>query len=226
MKDRNKKRGGFWTVFLVLVLIAGGGVAWLLFGSDGRSLVWMRINAVIQQVTNYFQPRPVPTATPAPTPMSTPQVARATPSETAVPLPSATPPPPPDPLVWLMGHRSQWPREVTLRTDTIYPIVLNGAQVGSGNVPAGSVLTLKGITPATRTVLAAYTVYGSERQIGIDATNLLELANIARQMPPSPTPGQGAASPRSLGVCNPADAPFRPPEDRPKATPSPRFPCS
>ena len=216
MKERNKKRSGFWTVFLVLVLAASGGVAWLLFGSGDRSLVWMRINAAIQQAANYFRPPPVPTATPAPTPVSTPQVAQATPSETAVPLPSATPPPPPDPLIWLMGHRSQWPSEITLKTDTIFPIVLNGARVGSGNVPAASLVALKGITPATRTALVAYPVYGSEREIGINSTNLLELATIALRVPPKPTPGQMAAVPRSLASASLPTLRSAPPADRPE----------
>ena len=193
-KHRKKKRGGFWTFVVVLLLLAGGGFAWLMlhFG-EGPAQAWTRVVAAVQLAVDYFQPRPAPTpapVTPAPTPAGTPMIARATPSETAAPRPSATPP---DPLQWLLGHRGAWPGEIALKRDTLFPIVLNGARVGSGNVPAGSSVALKSIVPATRSVMVAYPTYGSEREVGIDATNLLELANVALRMPPQPTPGPAMA---------------------------------
>ena len=216
VKHPKKKRGGFRTFAVVLLLLAGGGFVWLMlhFG-EGPALAWTRVVAAVQQAVDYFQPRPVPTpapATPAPTPLSTPVIVKSTPSATAVPLPSATPP---DPLQWLLGHRSSWPGEIALKKDTLFPIVLNGARVGSGNVPAGSSVALKGITPATRTVAVAYPAYGSEREVGIDETNLLELANIIMRTPPRPTPVQAVAMLRpsdsaSLPVLHSASAADRP----------------
>ena len=163
--------------------------------------------------------------------MSTPQIVQATPPEITVPLPTAIPlssaTPPPDPLVWLMGHRSQWPREITLKADTLFPIIYNGTQVGSGTVRAGNLLALKGITPTTRTVLAAYPEYSSEREIGIDTTNLLELASIALRVPPKPTPGQMAAVARPPAPGLAADPPFRSASRSSRRLHAgQRFPCS
>ena len=217
MNNHNRKRSGWRTFVLVLLLFIGGGVAWLVFASTDVSLpVWSRIKAAGHLAVNYFRPSPVPLAIRAPTPVSTPPLATPTPPEAVAALPSATPSPPPDPLGWIMDHRTQWPKEITLKTDTIFPIVSNGAQVGSGNVPAGSLIALKKINPATHTVVAAYPGYGSEREITISATNLLDLADVALRMPPTPAPAPIAANPRPLESASLPTLRSAPPGDRPE----------
>lgn len=141
--------------------------------NESPQQVWKRL---MDYVESFTRPKVAPTPTPTPTPMPKP-----TPKPT--PEPTATPTLPPDPLSWILEHKDRAPKEVTLIEAAEFPVVLNGKEVGSAQVPAGSKVSVIKIDPKTIDVV----FQGGGKRVPHDATNIRELAKL-EMAKPEPTP--------------------------------------
>jgi pullulanase len=75
----------------------------------------------------------------------------------------------------MIEHKEHWPQAVTLKVDTVFPILANGKAAGAGNVPAGSQLQIVAIAPPNVT-LASQLYGGGSTSVPIESTDLVELA--------------------------------------------------
>ena len=149
-----KKRQSLGCGSFLFVLTAAAATAFILTMhryQESPQRAWERI------VRGIFQKEAPPTGEPTPT------------QEVAQPTPR------PDALAWLIQHREYWPQEVTLREATEFPAVSGGKEVGSVNVPAGSMLKVTDIT--ANEIEADY--MGGKRRVAVDATDLRPRAEAA-----------------------------------------------
>ena len=107
---------------------------------------------------------PEPSSTPPPA-----ALARTTPPGSTLPVSAK----PVDALAWLAAHRERWPKEVTLKDAVSFPIMYDGREAGSGNVPPGSAVKLVGVEPAANRLTVSCATYGDgTRVVAIDRTDL------------------------------------------------------
>lgn len=126
---------------------------------------------------------------PGPTPEVTPQ----TPPEP--PSPSPTPSPRPtgplieespseslsEPIAWILGepNRKKWPRSLTIVSPVVLPIIIEGAEVGQVNQPAGASGALLDVERSGNDVVVTLMLSGSARKLPAEKTNLLQAAEQA-----------------------------------------------
>ncbi len=169
--------------------------------NESPEQVWKRL---VDFVETMVKPAPAPTPTPEPAQSSTPAPEpAATPEST--PEPAATPeatPTPVEPIAWLLEHKAQTPKEVTLQRPAALSISANGKVIGSVTVPVGAKAQVVGFTSET----VAVRVGNAAGQVPIDATNLRALAK-AEQEKAEPRP----ALPRSRRSRRPLPEPWHGP---------------
>ncbi len=170
--------GGSGLVKLVLfgLFIAAAGFGYAMFRfHETPTQTWARLSAYVETLRHptvvvLTQPTPEPEGTPPPA-----VSAHATPAS-----PGATPPVPAkqvDALAWLAMHKERWPKEVTLKDTVSFPIVYDGREAGTGNVPPGSAVRLVGVEPSVNRLAVACATYGnSTRTVAIDRTDLPQRA--------------------------------------------------
>ncbi len=170
--------GKFLVTFLLLTLAAFAFACYRFHESPRQA--WQRL-------ANYAetQVQPAPIAKPTPVALSAPKPVAMQPPET---LPvkktnietAPVPPPPPDPLTWILDHKDRSPQEITLRSDTKFPIIYNGQVAGSGNVPAGSEVKLVRIDLKNQQATVACESYGNGTvTLPIQSTDLVDRAKAA-----------------------------------------------
>jgi hypothetical protein len=148
--------GGGFKFLLYLALLVTGivAVAMYRYHESPRQV----LNWVADFVHGQLHPSPVPLAS-RPVPRLPASTSLTTPSPATETLPAPPKPPPePDPLTWMIEHKEHWPQAVTLKVDTVFPILANGKAAGAGNVPAGSQLQIVAIAPPNVTL--ASQLYG------------------------------------------------------------------
>src|SRR5439155_14768902 len=143
-------------------------------------------------------PTTVSTATPVPS--STPEAA---PEPTATPIATPTPV---DPLAWLLEHKEQVPKEVTLQRPAPLSMSLNGKVIGSVTVPAGTKAQVVGFTSD----VVGVRVEKATGQVPIDATNLRALAKAEQE--------KSESAPGAVTLPSPQE-----PSVKAVAFPTPRF---
>lgn len=194
-KPPRRGGGGFGKFLLTLLVLAGGGFGYaMVHFNESPEQVWKRL---VDFVETMVKPAPAPTPTPEPAPSSTPAPEpAATPEST--PEPAATPeatPTPVEPIAWLLEHKAQTPKEVTLQRPAALSISANGKVIGSVTVPVGAKAQVVGFTSET----VAVRVGNAAGQVPIDATNLRALAK-AEQEKAEPAPGASSLAPQPASL--------------------------
>ncbi len=167
---------GFVKLVLLLLFAAAVGFGYMMFRfHETPTQTRTRLAGYIE---TFLHPTAASASVSMPEPPPTPPpavLARATPMPPG-PAPSA-PAKPVDALAWLVAHKDRWPKEVVLKDAMSFPIVYDGREVGSGNVPPGSAVRLIGIEPAANRLTVACATYGNgTRSVAIDRTDLLPRA--------------------------------------------------
>lgn len=187
--------GGFGKVPLILLLLVLGGVGYALFHfQETPRELWRRI------VDSYEKPvRPVPppiTPTPTPTPIPSPSPVP-TPPPTPSPTPTVPPAPPkPDPLAWLLAHPASCPKEVALRENIAFPVLVNGRSAGFIKLPAGTLVKVSKLEPDGLVVQHL----DASRQVSFEATDLRDRGTLAME---EATAAERLAASRPMVVATP-----------------------
>ena len=188
---------------------------------------------VCQRLVDYAEKQiqpPAPVAKPAAGALPAPKPVAMQPLAT-LPVPmtnivtAPAPPPPPDPLTWILDHKERSPQEITLRSDTRFPIIYNGQQAGSGNVPAGSEVKLVQIDLKNLQATVACESYGNGTvTLPLRSTDLVDRAKVA--MAKAEADEKAAEAAKLAAAAAPPPAPPTPvvavlPATTPKAPPAP-----
>jgi pullulanase len=148
--SKSKKKGSGCGKFLLLVImLPAGAFGYVMYRwQEPPDQTWTRLSNVVQ---HFVRKKVAPAPSPAPSPEETPQ-------------PTVRP----DPVVWLIVHKEQWPNEVILRKPMEFPAVSGGKIVGSLTVPAGA--SVKVIDITNQDIGADY--LGGSRRVAVAATDL------------------------------------------------------
>jgi|GEM_PF-1323835 len=114
-----------------------------------------------------------------------------------------------DPVRWLLLHREKWPQEVTLKRETLFPIIIGGKSSGLVTMKPGSKVTLLSFDDAHVVVLMG------DSSVSI-ALNDTDLAGKARISMGSATPPQQTPSPAINHTASPTPALSSPPPRNPR----------
>lgn len=158
--------GSAWMKLALLLLVVGAAVYGVKSG---------KLSEMLAQFNHRPEPLVKTVAQPVrhlPTPVAASAAPAATPVQKAVaaaaPVVYAAPTPRPFSLAELSADRASWPRTVVLKKAAKFPIVMNGRNVGSAKVPAGTVVRLDAIHGDGLVV----EFQGNAQTIRADQTNL------------------------------------------------------
>jgi len=212
--------GGFGKFLFLILLLAAAAFAYACYHfNQSPQQTWHQL---VDYVEKQIQPpapapapiaKPVPVAPPAPAPVVIQPPAPPPPTNVV----TAPKPPPPDPLSWTAAHKDQWPEELSLLVDTNFPIIYQGKVSGSGNVPAGSVVSLVQIDLKNQQVTVACESYGNSTvTLPIQSTDLADRAKEA--MAQADANANAATAAKLAAASAPAPQPSPPPAPSPAAT--------